>query len=74
MVFSDLILYAFYILTIIVLQFIMWNCYSYDTQRYIETAGFSKLQLNEIELDFKGMRLYGPMYSLKPHIYGIAVK
>ena len=41
-------------------------------ENYIENAGFSKVSYKTINIDMSRMR--GPLISLKPHIYGYAIK
>ena len=51
-----------------------WDCQFGNFGSQIEKAGFSKVDITEIDLSFKGIRFYGPMWGLSPHIFGFAVK
>jgi hypothetical protein len=51
-----------------------WDCSFRDHRYQIENAGFSKVEIDEIDLSFEGIRFYGPMWGLSPHIFGFAIK
>ena len=52
----------------------VWDCHYGDFGSQIKRAGFSETHISERTLNFKGIRMMGPMMGLAPHIYGYAVK